>query len=373
MEETINNKNYLKINRACSELRRGGVVLLRLANGEAGMFRAAELIGDTDAVLLSDLAGSRAMLVVTNERISMLGLDTNDRHSCVSITINKKTAPEILNLALGTPKENIIETGISVVGERPESLADIASKLLRLAKLIPAALLARVPTRDLSAQEKICDNHNILLVEARDIESYENDVAQNLRLVTRARIPLEVDANAEIVMFRSEMGADEHFAVLVGDYKSSKAPLVRIHSQCVTGDVLGSLKCDCGQQLMGALTLMAESGGGVLVYLAQEGRNIGLINKMRAYALQDEGLDTVDSNHALGFGSDEREFMSACKMLLKLDVRQICLITNNPDKIAQMKQGGISVVKRVPLIVNANKHNEKYIETKQSRCGHMLS
>ncbi len=372
MKETINTKTYLGINRACSELRRGGVILVRLANGEAGLFRAAELIGDDDAFLLSKLAGSVAMLVVTNERVSMLGRDISERHSCVSISINKKTASEILNTALGAPAQNIIDAHVSVMGERPGSLADVSSKLLRLAKLIPAVLLARIASRDLGVQKKLCDDHNILLVEARDIASYENDVVQNLRIVTRARVPLKVDSTAEVVMFRSDMGAEEHFAVLIGDYELSKAPLVRIHSQCVTGDVLGSLKCDCGQQLMSALTLMAKNGGGVLIYLAQEGRNIGLINKMRAYALQDEGLDTIDSNHALGFGSDERGFLPACKMLEDLNVRQIRLITNNPDKIAQLHMGGVEVVERVPLIADSNEYNEKYIETKQKRCGHFL-
>jgi len=159
--------------------------------------------------------------------------------------------------------------------------------------------------------------------------------------------------------------------VIVGDVDPKGAPLVRVHSQCITGDILGSLKCDCGDQLQAALAMMSEAGGGILLYLAQEGRNIGLLNKMRAYALQDNGLDTVDANHALGFEMDERYFMPACRMLEELGVRKLRLITNNPDKIAQLEAQGLSVTERVPLIPPSNSHNEHYIRTKQIRAGHM--
>ena len=139
----------------------------------------------------------------------------------------------------------------------------------------------------------------------------------------------------------------------------------------MTGDVLGSLKCDCGEQLQGALRLMAESGGGILVYLAQEGRDIGLLNKMRAYALQDSGFDTIDANHALGFEMDERYFLPACQILEKLGVSRLRLITNNPDKIAQLEASGFTVAERVPMAPPSNEHNHAYIETKRSRAGHM--
>ena len=172
-------------------------------------------------------------------------------------------------------------------------------------------------------------------------------------------------------MFRAELGGDEHFAVIVGEVDAAKEPLVRLHSQCITGDVLGSLKCDCGEQLQGALRLMAESGGGILVYLAQEGRDIGLLNKMRAYALQDSGFDTIDANHALGFEMDERYFLPACQILEKLGVSRLRLITNNPDKIAQLEASGFTVAERVPMAPASNEHNHVYIETKKTRAGHM--
>jgi GTP cyclohydrolase II len=173
-------------------------------------------------------------------------------------------------------------------------------------------------------------------------------------------------------MFRAEIGGEEHFAVLIGTGANSDTPLVRLHSQCITGDILGSLKCDCGDQLQAAMRLMADTGGGVLVYLAQEGRDIGLLNKMRAYALQDNGLDTVDANHALGFDTDERLFLPAARILQALNITKIELITNNPDKISQLEQQGINVTKRVALALAPNPHNQNYLQTKQARTGHII-
>ena len=173
-------------------------------------------------------------------------------------------------------------------------------------------------------------------------------------------------------MFRTEIGGEDHFAVLIKNGADLEAPLVRLHSQCITGDVLGSLKCDCGDQLQEAMRLMAEHGGGVLVYLAQEGRDIGLLNKMRAYALQDTGLDTVDANHALGFDTDERVFLPAARILEVLGIKNLRLITNNPDKIGQLEQCGIKVKERVPLPLASNPHNAAYLATKKHRTGHMI-
>ena len=189
----------------------------------------------------------------------------------------------------------------------------------------------------------------------------------------RARVPLAVAEDAEVVMFRAEIGGEDHFAVLIGKGTEVEAPLVRLHSQCITGDVLGSLKCDCGDQLQAAMKLMAENGGGILVYLAQEGRDIGLMNKIRAYALQDKGFDTVDANHKLGFETDERFFGPAAAMLDALGVSQIRLMTNNPEKIEQLSSHGIEIVERVSLSLPSNPHNKDYLETKQARTGHMLA
>ena len=174
----------------------------------------------------------------------------------------------------------------------------------------------------------------------------------------------------EIVAFRLP-GGPEHLALLIGDPYGT-TPLVRLHSSCLTGDLLGSLKCDCGDQLHAALHAIAESGGGILLYLQQEGRGIGLINKLRAYALQDQGFDTVDANLRLGFEIDEREFALAANMLKALGFGTIRLLTNNPAKVTGLEAEGITVSERLPLKAGEGAHNEAYLRTKRDRTGHML-
>lgn len=206
-------------------------------------------------------------------------------------------------------------------------------------------------------------------VEREEIGAYES--ADRLRIVTRARLPVEAAEQCEIIAFRTPEAGLEHVALMIGSPNGSP-PLVRLHSECLTGDVLGSLKCDCGPQLNAALRLMAENGWGILLYLRQEGRGIGLINKLRAYALQDQGFDTVDANTRLGFAVDARDFSIAAKMLSLLGQREIRLLTNNPEKVARLKAEGINVVERVPHKLPPNPHNQHYLNTKRDRTGHAL-
>ena len=191
-----------------------------------------------------------------------------------------------------------------------------------------------------------------------------------LTLAARARLPVAAVEKAEIVAFRADDGA-EHVALLIGE-PSGKPPLVRIHSECLTGDVLGSLKCDCGPQLKGALAAIAAEGWGILLYLRQEGRGIGLVNKLRAYALQDQGFDTVDANLRLGFGDDERDFSVAAAMLALLGQDEVRLLTNNPRKVAGLEEAGTRVAEQVPLRAGENPHNRGYLDTKRRRSGHKL-
>lgn len=367
------DRTYLKTDRACQELRRGGIVALRLANGAACLLQAAEISADDDRDKLQRLAGSGALLVLTSSRLDALGRTLPSEFCGASLPVHNLDQTGIGRLAVNPPAAESLGDTSSLIGERRGSLADYATRILRIAKLLPAALLARFPSRDTGRLKRLCDDNSIMLIEGRDIDSYMTAAAQSLRIAARARVPLRVAHDAEVAVFRAELGGDEHFAVIVGDLEKLDAPLVRLHSQCVTGDVLGSLKCDCGEQLEGALAMMAEAGGGVLVYLAQEGRDIGLLNKMRAYALQDGGLDTIDANHALGFEMDERYFLPACRILEELGVTRVRLITNNPDKIAQLETGGLTVTERVPMAPPSNPHNHHYIETKRVRAGHMTS
>jgi GTP cyclohydrolase II len=184
-------------------------------------------------------------------------------------------------------------------------------------------------------------------------------------------LPIRAAEKAEIVAFRSDEDAAEHVALMIGA-PNGALPLVRLHSECLTGDVLGSLKCDCGPQLDGALAAIAEAGWGILLYLRQEGRGIGLVNKLRAYALQDQGFDTVDANLRLGFGDDERDFAVAAHMLELLGQKEVRLLTNNPRKVQNLESAGIRVSEQVGLRIPANPHNQAYLQTKKARSGHDL-
>lgn len=189
-------------------------------------------------------------------------------------------------------------------------------------------------------------------------------------LVARARLPLDGMPETQIAAFRAGDDGQEHVALVVGAF-GGQPPLVRLHSECLTGDVFGSLKCDCGPQLKHALRLIGEAGGGVLLYLRQEGRGIGLANKLRAYALQDRGLDTVDANLRLGFADDERDYAHAADMLRALGIDRVRLLTNNPAKAEGLEAAGIAVIERVPHAMPANPHNVDYLATKRRKSGHL--
>ncbi len=240
--------------------------------------------------------------------------------------------------------------------------AEAAMELARLAGILPAFLVDPVPAGE--AQH----------VEVADLTAWKDTA--HLTIATRARLPLAASEKAQIIAFRSADDLREHIALVIGEQNGDRAPLVRLHSECLTGDVLGSLKCDCGPQLDAALAAMAEeaaSGGwGLLLYLRQEGRGIGLINKLRAYRLQDQGFDTVDANNRLGLPTEARDFPVAARMLALLGVETIRLMTNNPAKVAALEAQGVTVAERVPHQLPANPHNARYLATKRDRTGHLL-
>jgi GTP cyclohydrolase II len=238
------------------------------------------------------------------------------------------------------------------------ALSSAALKLARLAGLLPAFFVRESAVED-----------DLASVHASDVADY--DSPSHLRIASRARLPVEANEATEIVAFRSAEEAVEHVALVIGA-PNGRPPLVRLHSECLTGDVFGSLKCDCGPQLDAALHRIAEEGWGVLLYLRQEGRGIGLVNKLRAYALQDQGFDTVDANLRLGFAIDARDFGVAAKMLDLLGQQRVRLLTNNPAKVAGLSAAGINVVERVAHQIAANPHNEGYLATKRDRTGHVL-
>lgn len=238
--------------------------------------------------------------------------------------------------------------------DRPDA-ARTAMELAREAGLLPAFL------------QVDCTPEAEMLTD--DLAAFQD--AGLLRIAARARLPVSAAEDAELVAYRSVADAADHVALVVGQ-RDGSPPVVRLHSECLTGDVLGSLKCDCGPQLHEALHRIADAQWGVLLYLRQEGRGIGLVNKLRAYALQDQGFDTVDANIRLGFAVDARDFSVAAQMLRLLSISEVRLLTNNPEKVAGLEAEGVKVTERLPLKIAANPHNAHYLATKRDRTGHKL-
>jgi GTP cyclohydrolase II len=232
--------------------------------------------------------------------------------------------------------------------------AKAALTLARLAGLLPALWLVEGQT-------------NVTVDPAAITQAAMSPVAT---VIARAKLPLDGLPPSQMVAFRDPASGEQHVALVVGAF-GGRPPLIRLHSECLTGDVFGSLKCDCGPQLKEALRTLGEAGGGVLLYMRQEGRGIGLANKLRAYALQDRGLDTVDANRRLGFADDERNYGMAAAMLRALGIDRVRLLTNNPGKMAGLEQEGIEVIERVAHHMATNPHNADYIATKKKRSGHL--
>jgi GTP cyclohydrolase II len=243
-----------------------------------------------------------------------------------------------------------------------------AVTLAKLAALLPAALVLPLAPAEAALARRRTD---FAVVESEEVLS-RRAASAGLYRVAEARVPLADAEDARLIAFRPADGGSEHLAILIGTPDPAAPVLIRLHSACFTGDVLASLRCDCGEQLRGAIGAIAKAGGGALLYLAQEGRGIGLVNKLRAYRLQDAGFDTVDANEQLGFDADERVYLPAAEMLRQLGFLTVRLLTNNPDKVAALERYGIAVTERVPHVFPANGHNERYLRTKATRSGHLL-
>lgn len=366
---TITPKNISgKIDIALSALRRGSIIMIRDQNQRVGFIRAAEF-ADYELPAIPQISQIAPTLCFTKQHVQFLRPDTTSSKPVFSLPTNTLTREQIIGLSVG--ESQLLPKEIGLLPERENSLVDLAIRVAKLAKLLPSALLYRLSLTDIFQQNSLINSYQIPVLEFSDINS-SSSIQSSLSISIEADLPLKVAQKTKIVMFRNSNGKEEHFAIVVGNGLDIKEPLVRLHSQCITGDVFGSLKCDCGDQLETALSLMSKEGAGVVLYLAQEGRDIGLLNKIRAYALQDAGLDTVEANHSLGFNTDERGFSTAFEMLKLLGLYEIKLLTNNPDKVKQLSELGITITKRLPLILPTNPHNEKYIKVKKEKTGHLI-
>ncbi|MFL1461572.1 GTP cyclohydrolase II [Roseococcus sp. DSY-14] len=352
------------VHRAVSELRRGTPVLLE-APGARLVIAAAETVGASGLAQLSALAAMPPVLLLAPARAAAVLSRPVPLSAPEEGVVALRLPPGLLDpVRLAALADPTAEALLPALPERQPTpaLGAAALALAKLGRLLPALVAAPAPG----------DDPTLLRVTADDILAYPETSATTLRRVAEARVPLEDAPDTRIVAFRAADGGIEHLAMLVGRPEDAEAPLARIHSECFTGDLLGSLRCDCGPQLKGALRRMAEAGAGVLLYLAQEGRGIGLVNKLRAYTLQDAGLDTLDANRALGYGADERNFLLAGVMLRELGIGRVRLLTNNPDKMAGLAACGIEVAGREKHAFAGNGVNDRYLATKAERFGHML-
>jgi GTP cyclohydrolase II len=345
------------IRRAIAALRAGRPV--RIESGRPIDILAVETATRELLEILDPEA--KASLLISGERAAALSLanlrEAADPAHPVLIERASWLDPETA-LALADPGRDLDRGPIGplhpIASDCAES-AKAALSLARLAGLLPALWLVESAAA-------------ATLVSATDIAGERR--APHVEIVSRARLPLEDLPDTQIVAFRASDDGQEHVALIIGAF-GGEPPLVRLHSECLTGDVFGSLKCDCGPQLKEALRIIGAAGGGVLLYLRQEGRGIGLANKLRAYALQDRGLDTVEANRRLGFGDDERDYAHAAAMLRALGIDRVRLLTNNPAKVSGLEDAGIQVVERAPHHMPANPHNADYLATKRKKSGHL--
>jgi GTP cyclohydrolase II len=349
-----------RLARARADLRMGVPVVL---DGGA-LVLAAETL---DAARLADVRalGGQTVLAVTGRRAETLKARAYDGDIARIVLPADATLNWVRSIAdpaddLRAPMKGPLRTAREGAAE----LHRAAIAMVKAARLLPAAIV--LPLEDAAA---FAVQNNLTLVPA---DAALDTGLSPLNPIISARLPLEVSEAGRLHIFRPDDGAEEHYAVEIGQPDRSQPVLSRLHSACFTGDLLGSLKCDCGPQLRGALAQMGTEGAGVLLYLNQEGRGIGLANKMRAYSLQDQGFDTVEANHRLGFEDDERDFRIGAEILKRMGFSAVRLLTNNPAKVARMEHCGIKVMERVPLKVGENAHNHAYLATKAAKSGHLL-
>lgn len=369
MHELNGDPALVAIERAIHELRCGRAIgCYQTASLDAGLggvlVTSAETASVAQLARLEKLAGERGLaLAITRERAEALGLRPAGESPALLLRFHQPVTAALVNGLAGVnaSKPALVASDRSFTVEACDSLTAATLELAKQARLLPAMLAISAPRL----------THGILTLSSTQLERLARPDAFDLERVSEARVPLAGHEDCRLVLFRDGRDASEHVAVLIGSPKSATVS-VRLHSACLTGDLFGSLRCDCGDQLRGAVEQLAAVGGGVLLYLAQEGRGIGLANKLRAYELQDTGLDTIEADRHLGFSADERSYAAAASMLRQLGMTRIQLLTNNLEKIESLRKSGIEVIGGQRLLGPVNRHNARYVHAKRERAGHLM-
>jgi GTP cyclohydrolase II len=354
-----------RVMRARSDMRMGTPLVLTDGR-HAVLVAGIEVLQAERHAALAALAATW-QLAVSRHRVEALGISAPDGADTVCLTLPAQISlPTLRAIADPALTQGAIACDTAQSVEAGTTLHKAAIALAKAAQILPAALVVSVADGPMQATR-----HGLSLTDARDVLQ-ELGSTREQQPVATAFLPMAVSQAGRVHVFRPDDGGIEHYAIEIGTPDLSAPVLVRLHSACFTGDVLGSLKCDCGPQLHAACASMAAAGGGVLLYLNQEGRGIGMANKMRAYALQHAGMDTVEANHALGFHDDERDFRIGATLLRQMGITSVRLMTNNPAKMVALHQHSVDVVGRVPLQVGQTSYNAGYLATKARKSGHFL-
>ncbi len=351
----LGDPGRLSVQRAIGELRAGRPVRLQAGGGKSQIVAAAETMGGERLAEWQEKFNAKPALVLPAPRLRHLGfVATNASH----LSLAGLSAADIDAMLFA------VSPTLPTIPQRAADVHEsIALELVKLAYMLPAAVI--LP--DTSSHDS-----SLVVVDAKSVENFHDNSAKELSIAARAFVPLAEADQAEFIVFRGGDGLRDQIAVIVGQPDPSRPVLTRLHSACLTGDLFASLKCDCGDQLRIAISEIAETGGGVLLYLDQEGRGIGFVNKMRAYGLQQLGHDTLEADAVLGYGPDERRYAVASAMLSLLKFPQVILMTNNPEKLKALESFGISVTGHRRLLGSVNPHNLSYLTTKAKNAGHML-
>ena len=366
-------KHNLQIDRILFELNRGHYIILSDTENRSDiLFSATEAINEKTFNFHKKFSRSFPNILLSPERCETLNIKTD---YCCSLTIDSKwTTDEIYNIAFGNSSNTDLK--LNGIIEEKSKLMNLSLKILKKGKLLPSGIFSIINNSQNIAIDQLAIKNKMFCINVSEIGKEFDEKKSNVEIIARAKLPIKKTRDAEIIVFKYNNEPKDYFCILIGKANkknpTSLIPTVRIHSQCVTGDIFHSLKCDCGEQLNNSLDIMVENGEGIIIYLPQEGRDIGLTNKIRAYKLQEDGLDTVDANLTLGFRDDERSYDVAVSILKKLNFKTINLISNNPNKIEKLNEEGLKVLNIIKLEIQPNEINKNYINTKKNKSNHIF-
>lgn len=360
--------SVISVERAIADIKNDHIIVLYDQHSQYSLMLASESFNESHIALLKNIGVTEITLVITANRANFLfATEQYTNHVRIQLPVDSYEEISLFNNAY-SPLAKQYNT------EEASAIDIEAIQLTKIAELLPSAITVNLANNSKHDIEQWITRNAMMMLDITQIAQYRENASFTLKEACHAPLKLKYADSASIVAFRSNGGGKEHFAIMIGNPKPDHIPVVRIHSSCYTGDLLGSLTCDCGEQLIAAINFMASApeNAGIILYLMQEGRGIGFINKLRTYYLQNQGFDTVEANQIVGFGDDERLFMPAAHILKMLGFAKIRLLSNNPKKASGLETYGIQVVETLAHKVKATEYNDFYLQIKASKLGHRL-